>query len=53
MVANATMQRARMAIDNFSVFFTPFHMLAFGSMVLLVCDNEDIQTMARRCLALL
>jgi hypothetical protein len=34
MVAKATMQRPRIAIDNFSLFFTPFQRLAFVSMVL-------------------
>jgi len=51
MVARAMMQRPRIAIDNFSLFFTPFHMLDFVSMVLLVCGNQSLQTMARPWLA--
>ncbi len=42
MVTKATMQRPRMASDNsenFSLFFTPFQMLALVSMVLPVCGK--------------
>jgi hypothetical protein len=49
--ANATMQRARARIDNFSLFFTPFHTLDLVSMVLLVCGREAAVTMARPWLA--
>jgi len=32
MVVNATMQNPRTTIDNFSLLFTPFHMLDLVSM---------------------
>ena len=50
-VASATMQRPRATIDNFSLFFAPFHMLGFVSMVLLVCVNGRARAMAQLWLA--
>jgi hypothetical protein len=47
MVTNAAMQRASAAIQSFSLFLTPFHMLDLVSMVPLVCGKERAETMAR------
>ena len=40
MVARATTQIARIASDSFSLFFTPFQMLALVSTVSLVCGKR-------------